>query len=75
MALNASMGIGQYLIVKVTPDGKSYTAWIVDPSSGSGHGDSANGVPVEPIEALANRTTSASTMGTNIQNALPTLST
>lgn len=75
MALNVNMGIGQYIIIRVTPDGKQYSAWVVEPSSVNGHIPMANGLPVEPLEALANRTTSASTLGTNIQNALPTLST
>ena len=74
MALNVNMGLGQYIIVKVSADQKNYTAWVVEPSAG-GHLQFANGLPVEPLEALSNRTTSASTMGTHIQNALPTLST
>ena len=74
MALNVNMGLGQYIIVRVTPDQKNYVAWVVEPSAG-GHVQFSNGLPVPPIEALANATTSASTMGTNIQNALPTLST
>ncbi len=74
MALNVNMNASQYIIVKLTPDMKNYTAWVVDPVAG-GHLQFANGVPVEPVEAVNNRTTSASTMGTNIQNALPTLST
>lgn len=73
MALNVNMGVGQFIIVKLTADQRSYTAWVVDPSVTNGHIQMANGVPVEPIEAVNNRTTSASTMGTNIQNALPTL--
>ena len=75
MALNVNMGIGQFIIVTVTPDGRNYTAWVCDPAALNGHLDFANGLPVEPLEAVNNRTTSASTMGTNIQNALPTLAT
>jgi hypothetical protein len=63
------------LIVRLTPDMKNYTYWVVDPlSAGTVQGLQA-GVPIEPLNALGNRTTSKATMGTNIQNELPTLST
>ena len=73
MALNVAMTAGQYMIVRVTSDGKNYTAWVVEPNDVQQKG--ADGLPVEPMQALGNRTTSASTMGTNVQGALPTLST
>ena len=74
MALTPSALLpNQYLIVRVTPDMKSYTAWAVDTNQELMFG--ADGLPMEPVGAVSNRTTSASTMGTNIQNALPTLST
>ena len=69
MALNVSMKLHQYIIVRVSDDMKSYTAWVMDPTLSGG------GMPEEPLQAIGNRTTSASTMGTNIQNALPTLGT
>lgn len=59
----------QYIIVKVAPDMKTYTAWVVNPQSD--HQAFANGVPVEPIEAT--RTSTAATLGTDIANTLPTL--
>jgi hypothetical protein len=46
---------------------KNYTYWVMDPLNGN--------LPIEPLNALGNRTTSKSTMGTSIQNELPTLST
>lgn len=74
MALTPSaMALNQYIVVRVTPDQKSYTAFVVD--SAEELQFDATGLPLEPIQANANRTTSASTMGTNIQNALPTLGT
>ena len=69
MALNVSMKLHQYIIVRVTDDMKNYVAWVVDPTLSGGP------LPPEPPQGNANRTTSASTMGTNIQNALPTLGT
>jgi len=69
MALNVNMGMNQWIVVRVTPDGKNYTAWVVDPTQWG------MDLPDEPIQAIGNRTTSAATMGTNIQNALPTLGT
>jgi hypothetical protein len=73
VALNVSMGLGQFIVVRVTEDGKNYIAWVVDPSAVHTH--FANGLPVPPRESEANKTTSASTLATNIQNALPTLAT
>jgi len=66
------MNSNQYIIVKVTPDQKAYTYWVVEPNH---HGISrwANGVPVEPLEATGNRTTSSSTLGTAIGTEMPTL--
>ena len=69
----SSMGLNQYIVVRVTADQRNYTAFVVDTSAELQF--DADGLPLEPIQANANRTTSASTMGTNIQNALPTLST
>lgn len=64
----------QYIIVKLTADQKSYTYWVVDPND-AGIQRWANGVPAEPPNALGNRTTSSSTLGTNIGAEMPTLST
>lgn len=58
------MNLGQYLIVRVTPDGKQYEYWVVDQAP-----------PVDKLSGLGNRTTSASTLATAIQNEMPTLST
>ena len=74
MALTPSaMGPNQYIVVRLTPDMRNYTAFVVDANSDVQF--DASGMPAEPVQAVSNRTTSASTMGTNIQNALPTLST
>lgn len=69
MALNVNMKLHQYIIVRVSDDMKNYTAWVMDPTLGGG------ALPPEPLQAIGNRTTSASTLATNIQNALPTLGT
>ena len=69
MALAANMGLHEYIIIRVTPDQKNYTAWVADPTLQPGIAPFLN----EPLNST--RTTSASTMGTNIQNALPTLGT
>jgi hypothetical protein len=67
------MNASQYLIVRLTPDFKSYTYWVVEPND---HGQlTDNGVPTEPLTSIGNRTTSKSTLGTAIQNELPTLGT
>ena len=74
MALTPStMNPGQYIVVRLTADQRNYTAFVVDPAAELQF--DASGLPLEPIQAQPNRTTSASTLGTNIQNALPTLST
>lgn len=62
-----AMGLGSYMIVRVAPDEKSYSYWTVDPTQ------SPNNLPQEPPNAT--RTTSASTLGTAVQNNMPTLST
>jgi hypothetical protein len=62
-----AMTLGQYMIVRVTPDEKSYTYWTVDPAYGG------PALPNEPPQAT--RTTSSSTLGTAVQNNMPTLST
>ena len=62
-----AMTLGQYMIVRVTPDEKSYSYWTVDPSQGG------PALPNEPPQAT--RTTSSSTLGTAVQNNMPTLST
>jgi hypothetical protein len=67
------MNADQYLIVRCTPDFKSYTYWVVDTNGQPQFSD--NGIPSEPLNALGNRTTSKSTLGTAIQNELPTLGT
>lgn len=69
------MKLNQWLIVKVTPDMKNYTYWVVDPLSAGLSSGNQGSAPIEPLNALGNRTTSASTMGTNVQNELPTLGT
>lgn len=58
------MKLGQYLLVRVTPDGKQYEYWVVDQPP-----------PIDQLNSLGNRTTSASTLATAIQNEMPTLST
>lgn len=74
MALTpSSMQPNQYIIVKLTPDMKNYTAWVVDSAQELVFG--ADGLPAEPVQAVSNRTTSSSTLGTNVGGALPTLST
>lgn len=70
MALNANMLPNQYIIVRLSDDMRNYVAWIADPAQVNVL--SKGGLPIEPLNAT--RTTSAATMGTNIQNALPTLS-
>ncbi len=69
------MNAAQYIIIKLTPDMKNYTYWVVDSLSAAISGGAQGGLPIEPPNALGNRTTSKSTLGTNIQNELPTLST
>ena len=69
----SSMGLNQYIVVRVTADQRNYAVFVVDPSQELQF--DATGMPLEPIGANVNRTTSASTVGTNIQNALPTLGT
>jgi hypothetical protein len=59
------------MIVRVTPDMKSYTSWVVDTNGQQIFG--ADGLPVEALNAT--RTTSKSTLGTNVQNEMPTLGT
>ena len=60
------MNSDQYIIVRVTSDGKNYTWWEVERMENA---------PNEPLQALGNRTTSSSTLGTAVAAALPTLST
>ncbi len=61
-----AMELGQYMIVRISPDEKSYVYWTVDPKSGVRF-------PNEPLNA--SRTTSAATLGTAVQTNMPTLST
>lgn len=65
------MQLGQYMIVRVSPDMKNYVSWVVDASRAQLY--SADGLPIEAPNAT--RTTSKSTLGTNIQNEMPTLGT
>lgn len=67
------MNLDQYLIVRVTEDMKNYVYWVVDTNGQPTFG--ANGLPIEAMNSLGNRTTSKSTLGTNIQNEMPTLGT
>lgn len=69
------MNLDQYLIVKVTADMKNYTYWVVDTNGQPAVFGNGGGAPLEPLNALNNRTTSKSTLGTNIQNEMPTLGT
>lgn len=62
------MNSDSYMIVRLTPDQKQYTYWVID-------GQAGGGLPREPLQALGNRTTVKATLGTAIQNELPTLST
>lgn len=61
-----AMQLNQYMIVRVTPDGKNYAYWTADIAE---NGD----LPNEPLNST--RTTSSSTLGTAVQNNMPTLST
>jgi len=67
------MNNDQYLIVRVTADQKNYTYWVVDTNGQPVR--MGNGMPEETLNAIGNRTTSKSTLGTNIQNEMPTLAT
>lgn len=60
----------EYIIVKVTPDSKAYTYWVV---SDYREVRFAEGQPQEPQGAEANRTTSTSTLGTAIGTEMPGL--
>jgi len=57
------MNLDQYIIVRVAADQKNYTYWVVN----------SQPVPLEQPNSV--RTTSASTLGTDIQNEMPTLAT
>jgi hypothetical protein len=67
------MNADQYLVVRCTPDFKSYTYWVVDTNGQQLFG--SDGLPIEAPSSVSNRTTSKSTLGTAIQNELPTLGT
>ena len=60
----------EFIIVKVAPDSKAYTYWVVSDYRELQWG---NGQPIEPQGAEANRTTSSSTLGTAIGTEMPTL--
>jgi len=63
-----AMALSSYMVVRVSADGKSYEYWTVDPTQG--------GPRLHPSSVpQATRTTSASTLGTAVQNNMPTLST
>ena len=65
------MTLDQYMIVRITPDMKNYVSWVVDTNGQQMFG--ADGLPIEAPNAT--RTTSKSTLGTNVQNEMPTLGT
>lgn len=67
------MKTNQFIVVRVSADQKNYTYWVCDPTTDVQLW--ANGIPSEPPNALGNRTTSSSTLGTSIANEMPTLST
>jgi len=56
------MNLNQYMIVKVTPDGKSYCYWVVDGNP-----------PTEPANSI--RTAVVETIGEALEAELPALST
>lgn len=60
-----------YVVVKVTPDQKSYTFWVVEPEVGLSL--TADGVPVEPPYVFRNRTTSLTDLETAIGLEMPGL--
>jgi hypothetical protein len=62
---------GQYIVVRVAPDGKAYTYWVVDPPGGIKL--KADGLPVEPENVYAHRTASAAGLGAAIQAEMPEL--
>lgn len=65
------METGQYIVVKVTPDQRAYTYWVVDPPVGLAlH---ANGLPVEPPQVFPHRTVSAATLAAAIEAEMPVL--
>lgn len=67
------MNLDQFIIIKISADMKNYTYWVQDTNGQPIR--MSNGVPEEPLNAIGNRTTSKSTLGTNIQNEMPTLGT
>lgn len=62
-----AMALSSYMVVRVSSDGKNYEYWTVDPTQG--------GPRLPQSVPQATRTTSASTLGTAVQNNMPTLST
>lgn len=60
-----------YVVVKVTPDRKAYTFWVVEPEVGISL--RADGLPVEPPYVFRNRTDSALTLGAAISAEMPDL--
>lgn len=56
----------EHIVVRVTEDGKSYVWWTINRPAV---------LPAEPLQAIGNRTTSSSTLGTAVGAALPALST
>lgn len=67
------MKANQFIIARLTADQKNYVYWVCDPATDIQSW--ANGIPSEPPNALGNRTTSSSTLGTAIATEMPTLST
>jgi hypothetical protein len=59
-----SMFLDEYIIVRVTADQKRYSWWIMQGPP-----------PQSDPSSQGNETTSASTLGTAIQTAMPTLGT
>ncbi len=57
----------QWIAIRITPDQKSYSAWVVDPGAGGMR------CPREPLEAL--RSATASTISNAVLGSLPTLGT
>lgn len=57
------MNNDQYIIVRVTPDGKAYTWWVADIARDTG-------LPNEPVRATANRSAVAATVASAIQTEI-----
>jgi hypothetical protein len=67
------MNADQYIVVRVTPDFKAYTYWVVDTNGQQLFG--SDGLPIEAPSSVANRTTSSTTLKNAIGVEMPTLGT